>query len=98
VKFKVLMVVKIQVEVFWVVTLCSVLVGYQHFGGPCYLCLQDEGGGSRVLRSTGILPQHYMVSQSSTPQLEPCGVIQKMMQGIISKEFVFALQFLKLGI
>jgi hypothetical protein len=32
----------IQVEVFWVVTPCSVVVGYQHFGGPCYLHLQGE--------------------------------------------------------
>jgi hypothetical protein len=34
--------VKIQVEVFWVVTPCSVVVGYQHFGGPCCLHLQEE--------------------------------------------------------
>jgi len=26
--------VKIQVEVFWVVTPCSVVVGYRRFGGP----------------------------------------------------------------
>jgi len=30
----------IQVEVFWVVTPCSVVVGYQCFRGPC--CLQGE--------------------------------------------------------
>jgi hypothetical protein len=35
------MVVNIQVEFFWVVTTCSVVVGYQHFRGPCYLLLQD---------------------------------------------------------
>jgi hypothetical protein len=37
-----------QVEVFWVVMQCSVLVGYQHFRGPCCLHLQGEviGGGS----------------------------------------------------
>jgi hypothetical protein len=29
--------VMFQVEVFWVVTPCSVVVGYQHFGGPCWL-------------------------------------------------------------
>jgi hypothetical protein len=28
---------KIQVEVFWVMTLCSVVVGYRRFGGPCLL-------------------------------------------------------------
>jgi hypothetical protein len=31
----------------WVVTLCSVLVGYQCFGGPCYLHLQDEVNGAK---------------------------------------------------
>jgi hypothetical protein len=25
---------------FWVVTPCNVVVGYQSFGGPCYLHLQ----------------------------------------------------------
>jgi hypothetical protein len=29
--------VKIQVEAFWVVTLCNVVVGYKRFGGPCCL-------------------------------------------------------------
>jgi len=29
----------IQVGVFWVVTPCSVVVGYQFFGGPCCLHL-----------------------------------------------------------
>jgi hypothetical protein len=31
-----------QVEVFWVVMLCSVVVEYQHFRGPCCLHLQGE--------------------------------------------------------
>jgi hypothetical protein len=26
-----------QVQVFWVMALCSVVVGYQHVGGPYYL-------------------------------------------------------------
>jgi hypothetical protein len=34
--------VKIQVEVFWVVTPCSAVVGYQFFGGPCCLHIQCE--------------------------------------------------------
>jgi hypothetical protein len=34
--------VKIQVEVFWVVTPCCVVVGYRRFGVPCYLSLQVE--------------------------------------------------------
>jgi hypothetical protein len=33
-RFDVFTAVKIQVEVSWVVTLCSVVVGYQCFGGP----------------------------------------------------------------
>jgi hypothetical protein len=36
------MAVKVQVEVFCVVTLCSVVVGYKSFGGPCCLHLQSE--------------------------------------------------------
>jgi hypothetical protein len=38
-----------RVEVFWVVTPCSVVVGYHRFRGPC--CLH--------LRNVDILPQHY---------------------------------------
>jgi hypothetical protein len=40
------MVVKIHVEVFWVVAPSSVVVGYQHFAGPCSHHLQGEDGGS----------------------------------------------------
>jgi len=39
VTFWVLMVMKIQIVVFCVVTLCSDVVGYQHVRGPCYFCL-----------------------------------------------------------
>jgi hypothetical protein len=31
-----------QVELFWVVTPCSVVIGYQRFRGPCFLHLQGE--------------------------------------------------------
>jgi hypothetical protein len=34
------MTVKVQVEAFWVLTTCSVVVGYQCFRGPCCLHLQ----------------------------------------------------------
>jgi len=34
------MAVMIQVDVFWVVTLCSVVVQYQHLGEPCCHPLQ----------------------------------------------------------
>jgi len=43
---------KIQVVVCWVVSLCSDVVGYQHFGGPCQLHLQG-----------GNLPRDYTVSE-----------------------------------
>jgi hypothetical protein len=36
------MVVMFQVEVFWVVTLCSAVIGYQRFRGPCCLHLHGE--------------------------------------------------------
>jgi hypothetical protein len=34
------MAVMFQVQVFWIVTPCSVVVGYQRFGEPCCLHLQ----------------------------------------------------------
>jgi hypothetical protein len=42
VRFEVFVVVKIQVEVLWVVVLCRVVVGSQNFGGFCCLCLQTK--------------------------------------------------------
>jgi hypothetical protein len=41
---------KIHVKFFWVVTLCSVVVGYQCFRGPCCLHLQGEVTGSGKTR------------------------------------------------
>jgi hypothetical protein len=49
---------KIYVMVFWVMTPFSDVVGYQCFGGPYYLHLQDEYGGSVVIQNIGILPHH----------------------------------------
>jgi hypothetical protein len=63
---KIFTAVKIQVDVIWVVTPCSVMVHYQRFGGPCCLHLQgevSEDGGSIDLWNVGILPQHYTASQ-----------------------------------
>jgi len=37
--------VKIQVVVLWVVTSCSIAVGYQRFEGPCCLHLHGEVRG-----------------------------------------------------
>jgi len=42
------MAVNIEVEVFWVVTPCNVVVGYQRFRGPCCLHLQGEDGGVTI--------------------------------------------------
>jgi len=36
-----------EVQVFLVVTTCSIVVGYKHFGGPCYLHLKCEVHGAR---------------------------------------------------
>jgi hypothetical protein len=62
--FEVLTVVKIQVEVFWVVTPCGVAVG--HVVAPI---LTPEDGSKMVLRNVGILPQHYTVSQHRRARL-----------------------------
>jgi hypothetical protein len=51
---------KFQVTVFWVVTSCSLVVGYQRFEETRCLQFNPEGdGGSMDLRNVGILPQHY---------------------------------------
>jgi len=49
----------IQVEVFWVVTPCSVVVVYHH-----------EEGNKTNLRNVGILPQNYTASQPRRPRFE----------------------------
>jgi len=57
VKSEVSMAVKIQVEVFWIVTQHSVIIGYQHFRGPCCLHLQGEvnDAGFSVPVSAGLV-------------------------------------------
>jgi hypothetical protein len=52
--------VMVQVVVFWVMTPCSVVVGYQRF--------RVEDGGSKDLRSVHIIPQHYTASQPRRPR------------------------------
>jgi len=39
--------VKVHVEFFWVVTPCSVVVGYRCLGGPCCLRLHSASQPSR---------------------------------------------------
>jgi len=58
--------VMFHVEVFWIVTPCSIVVGYQRFRGPC--CLHPQG--SMDLWNVGILLLQYMVSQPRGPRLE----------------------------
>jgi hypothetical protein len=59
------MAVKIQVEVFWVVTPCNVAVGYQRFEGPC--CLHLQGEVKRWYRSTTL--------HGVTTQKQICGFL-----------------------
>jgi hypothetical protein len=68
-RFEAFTVVKIQVEVFWVVTPCNVMVVYQRVRGPCYLHLHPADGSGIDLRHVGILPQHYTASQARRARL-----------------------------
>jgi hypothetical protein len=53
-----------QVEVFRVVTPCSVVVGYQCSRDPCCLHLHGEvDDGIMDFRNVGVLPQSYTASQ-----------------------------------
>jgi hypothetical protein len=45
-RFEVFTAVKVQVEVFWVVTPYSVVIGYHRFRGQCCLHIHPEDGGS----------------------------------------------------
>jgi hypothetical protein len=45
-EFEAFTAVMFQVEIFWVVTPCCVVVGYQDFGEPCCLHLERVYGGS----------------------------------------------------
>jgi len=61
--------IKIQVEVYWVVTPCSVAVGYHRFEGPCCPHFTLSFGGSKVLRNDDILPRNYTASECRRPRL-----------------------------
>jgi hypothetical protein len=64
-RFEVSAAVRIQVEVFWVVTPYSIVVGYQRFGGPCCFPLHPDDGGSMDLRNFGILPRRHSQKTST---------------------------------
>jgi hypothetical protein len=62
VRFKGLTVMKIQVEVFWNMMLCSVMVGHQLSGGPCCLKMKAE-------RSSEMLVSYCNTTQHFSPEL-----------------------------
>jgi hypothetical protein len=55
-RFEVFMAMNIQIEVFWVVTPYSVVVGYQCLGGPRSLHIQCEVEAARI--SETVDPYH----------------------------------------
>jgi len=57
-------VVKIQVEIFWAVTLYSVVVGYQHFRRPCCLHFQGWHGPQKHVHPTRTL--HSVTTQMTS--------------------------------
>jgi hypothetical protein len=74
--------IRIQIEVFYVMMLCSVVGGYHCFGGPYCLHLQPADGGSKVLRNIGILPQHYATHMNPT-----CNLYSLLTQAIIFHKY-----------
>jgi len=60
------MAVKIRVEVFWVVMLHSIAVGYKCSGGPCCLNLHPESGVSEVLQTIGYPTTLHSVTTEKT--------------------------------
>jgi hypothetical protein len=69
INFETSTVVIFQDEVFWVVTPCRVVVGYQRFRGSCCLLFQCEveDGGRKIFRNDGIVPRYYTTSQRIRP-------------------------------
>jgi len=66
VRFEVFTAVKIQVEFFWVVTLCSDAVGYQRFGSHCTLKM-DAAKSSETLVSYRVTTQRHNPELESSP-------------------------------
>jgi hypothetical protein len=61
-------VMKIQVEVFWVVMLCIVIVGYQHFTGPCCSPLHSEVPKMEAARSCEMLVSYSNTTLCHNPE------------------------------
>jgi hypothetical protein len=63
------MLVKLWIVVSWVMMLCRLLGGYQHFGGMYLLHVHHtEDGGNKFLQNAGNHLQDYMVSWPKRPQ------------------------------
>jgi hypothetical protein len=62
VRFEVFMVVKIEVELFWVMTPCSVAVRYLVPEDLAASAFRMKDGGSKLLQNVGIV-HHYIASQ-----------------------------------
>jgi hypothetical protein len=70
-RFEAFTAVMFQVEVLWVVTPCSIVVGYQCFRVPCYLHFQGEDGGSVDLSED--LNLRYTFTSTNT-KFSACGL------------------------
>jgi hypothetical protein len=75
-------VVRIQVEFFWLVMRCSVIVGYYRFGEPYCHHPQGEDVGSMVHRSVGTKLHDVTIPMNSTFSI---GVIHVLMGCCVKK-------------
>jgi hypothetical protein len=57
--------VKIQVEVFWVVTPCSAIIGYQHFGEPFSYHFRVK---MKVSRLSEMLVPYHNITRRHNPE------------------------------
>jgi hypothetical protein len=69
--YEVSVALNIQDEVFRMVTLCSNVVGYQRFGGPCCLHLQGEVKIETVRYSKTLLSYHIITWHLSSSRNVP---------------------------
>jgi hypothetical protein len=61
-----------EVEVFWVVTPCIVVVGYQRFGSPCCLHFQGEMAELWIL-------SYFATDSQSVMALSPCVTLDQIL-------------------
>jgi hypothetical protein len=73
--FEAFTVVMFKVEVFWVVMPCSVMVGYQHFRGPCCLHVQGEVAGMGG-NSIDISLHHFTLKDRVIVDILNIGILQ----------------------